>query len=289
MYWQCRNRKLECGVRPAIMGILNVTPDSFSDGGRFTDTAAAVAAARQMVEDGADIIDVGGESTRPGAAAVDTAEELRRVIPVIEAIVTETDALVSVDTMKADVAREGMRHGAHIINDVSALTHDAAMADVAGEFGAGVVLMHMQGSPRTMQSDPQYGDVVSEIRCYLEARVSTVVEAGLARETLAIDPGVGFGKTAEHNVLLVAHLAQFASLGQPVLVGLSRKRFLGMLTGAPVEDRLAGSLAGLACSVLHGAHIMRVHDVKESAQAARIAAAIRGPEYTHTVMESATC
>ena len=271
------------------MGILNVTPDSFSDGGRFADTAAAVAAARQMVAEGADIIDVGGESTRPGAAAVDAGDEQRRVVPVIEALAGETDVVISVDTMKAGVAREAMRRGAHIINDVSALTHDAGMVDVAGEWGAGVVLMHMRGDPRTMQSDPQYDDVVEYIRAYLETRIEAVTAAGLKAETLAVDPGIGFGKTALHNVQLIAHLEQFATLGRPVLVGLSRKRFLGMLTGAPVEARGAASLAGLACSVLNGAHVMRVHDVAEAAQAVRVAAAIRRPEMTDRLVESVTC
>ena len=289
MYWQCRNRKLECGHRPLIMGILNVTPDSFSDGGSFTDSAAAVKAAREMVTNGADIIDVGGESTRPGACGVDEAEELRRVVPIIEALAGETDSVISVDTMKAGVAREAMAHGAHIINDVSALTHDAAMVDVAREFGAGVVLMHMQGSPRTMQREPHYEDVVSDIRSYLEKRIESVTAAGLLRETLAVDPGIGFGKTVEHNVRLIGELEAFAELGQPVLVGLSRKRFLGMLTGAPVEQRIAGSLAGLACAVLHGAHIMRVHDVKASADAVRIAAAIRDPENAGALVEAETC
>ncbi len=289
MYWQCRNRKLECDSQPLIMGILNVTPDSFSDGGRFESTAAAIATARQMVGEGADIIDVGGESTRPGAAAVDAAEELRRVADVIEALAGDTDVVISVDTMKAAVAREAIQRGAHIINDVSAMTHDTEMVDVAGEFGAGVVLMHMQESPRTMQQSPHYGDVVADVREYLAKRIADATRAGLARETLAIDPGIGFGKTAEHNLQLIAQLEQFTALGQPLLVGLSRKRFLGTLTGTPVEERLAGSLAGLAGSVLHGANIMRVHDVKESLQAVRIAAAIRNPNILRARMETTTC
>ncbi len=289
MDWQCRDRRLKCDVRPLVMGILNVTPDSFSDGGRFADTAAAVAAAKQMVAEGADIIDVGGESTRPGAMAVDAGDEQQRVIPVIEALADETAVVISVDTMKADVAREAMRNGAHIINDVSALTHDAAMVDVAGEFGAGVVLMHMRGDPRTMQSNPQYDDVVKHIREYLETRIEAVTTAGLKAETLAVDPGIGFGKTAEHNVRLIANLERFAELDRPVLVGLSRKRFLGMLTGAPVEQRGPASVAGLACSVLNGANIMRVHDVAEAAQAVRVAAAIRHPEVTDMLVELVTC
>jgi dihydropteroate synthase len=270
------------------MGILNVTPDSFSDGGRYPDADAAVAAARQMVADGADIVDVGGESTRPGAEGVNVDEEIRRVVPVIEALAAETDVVISVDTMKAPVADKAIACGAHIINDVTALTHDPAMVDVARDTGAGVVLMHMRGSPRTMQDDPHYDDVTEDIRQYLAARVEDAVDAGLNREALAIDPGIGFGKTAEHNVQLVAHLDRFTSLGRPVMVGLSRKRFVGMLTGAPVEGRLAGSLAGLSCSVLNGANVMRVHDVPESVQAARVAAAVRAPDKTNTLVEDAT-
>jgi dihydropteroate synthase len=289
MHWNCRNRNVACDVRPLIMGILNITPDSFSDGGKFTNIDAAIAEARNMIAAGADIVDVGGESTRPGATAVDADEEFRRVGKVIEILASESDVLISVDTMKAQVAREALKCGAHIINDVSALMQDAEMVDVAGEFGAGVVLMHMQGSPRTMQNNPQYENVVKDIREYLESRIEEAVSAGLNRDTLAIDPGIGFGKTHEHNVRLIAELKQFVTLGQPVLVGLSRKRFLGALTGAPVENREAASLAGLACSVLNGAHIMRVHDVAVSVQAAQIAAAIRCPDSTDALVESIAC
>ncbi len=289
MDWQCRDRKLVCDVRPLVMGILNVTPDSFSDGGRFADVAAAVAAAKRMVAEGADIIDVGGESTRPGAEAVGADEELRRVAPVIEALAGETDVTISIDTMKAQVAREAIRHGAHIINDVSALTHDEAMPDVAGESGAGAVLMHMRGDPRTMQHDPQYEDVVGYIREYLEARIAAAMAAGLTKGTLAVDPGIGFGKTAQHNVLLVAQLERLTSLERPVLVGLSRKRFLGMLTGCDVTDRVTASVAGAVASVLNGAHIVRVHDVAETVQAMRVVAAIRCPEKTDELVESVAC
>jgi len=289
MDWQCRDRKLVCDVRPLVMGILNVTPDSFSDGGRFADVAAAVAAAKRMVAEGADIIDVGGESTRPGAEAVGADEELRRVAPVIEALAGETDVTISIDTMKAQVAREAIRHGAHIINDVSALTHDEAMPDVAGESGAGAVLMHMRGDPRTMQHDPQYEDVVGYIREYLEARIAAAMAAGLTKGTLAVDPGIGFGKTAQHNVLLVAQLERLTSLERPVLAGLSRKRFLGMLTGCDVTDRVTASVAGAVASVLNGAHIVRVHDVAETVQAMRVVAAIRCPEKTDELVESVAC
>ncbi len=289
MDWQCRDRRLVCDVRPLVMGILNVTPDSFSDGGRFADTTEAVAAAKRMVAEGADIIDVGGESTRPGAEPVDASVEIQRVIPVIEALSAETDVVISIDTMKARVAREAAQHGAHIINDVSALTHDAGMPDVAGEFGAGVVLMHMRGDPSTMQNDPQYDDVVGYVREYLEARIAAAMAAGLAEETLAVDPGIGFGKSVLHNVLLVAQLERLVSLQRPVLVGLSRKRFLGMLAGGDVDDRTVSSVAGATGAVLNGAHIVRVHDVAETVQAMRVAAAIRSPERTDELMESTAC
>jgi len=289
MNWQCRNHKLKYDAYPLIMGILNVTPDSFSDGARFTNAEAAVTAAKQMLKEGADIIDIGGESTRPGAAAVDAAEELQRIAPVVEALVAETDAVISIDTTKAAVARKTLRLGAHIINDVTALTGDIAMVETIGEFNAGTVLMHMQGTPRTMQNNPQYNSVTEDVYNYLEQRIEAATAAGLARETIAVDPGIGFGKTTEHNLLLIANLEKFTKLQQPLLVGLSRKRFIGILTGMSVENRLSGSLAGLACSVLNGANIMRVHDVGPARQAARIAAAVRCPEKTGAAVEAAVC
>ncbi len=285
MHWLCRNLTLDCGVRPLIMGILNVTPDSFSDGGKYQNADAAVDAALQMVKDGADIIDVGGESTRPGSEGVDVEEELRRVIPVIKKLSSLTSAAISVDTMKAAVAQEALEAGVHIINDVSALTHDSHMLEVARNSGAGVILMHMLGNPRTMQDNPEYDNVVENIRQMLAARIEDAVDAGLNRDTLAIDPGIGFGKTTEHNVRLITHLDRFSSLGLPVVVGLSRKRFIGALTGMPAGERLAGSLAGLSCAVQKGANVMRVHDVAESAQAARVAAAIHNPRVTEALVE----
>jgi len=260
------------------MGILNVTPDSFSDGGCFTDTTAAISRAKQMLSEGADIIDIGGESTRPGANAVDTREELKRIAPVVKALATETDAVISIDTTKAEVAREAMRLGAHIINDISAATSDNDIINVAGEFNAGLVLMHMHGTPRTMQDAPHYDNVVDDVCNYLEKRISAVTAAGLAPETIAIDPGIGFGKTTKHNLLLLAHLEKLTKFGHPLLVGLSRKRFLGIVMEMSVQDRLNGSLAGLACAVMNGANIMRVHDVEPSLHAAKVAAAIKCPE-----------
>jgi dihydropteroate synthase len=274
-----------CAKMPMIMGILNVTPDSFSDGGRHASFSDAIRAARCMLDAGADIIDIGGESTRPGAEAVDVAEELRRVIPLVDALQAETDAIISVDTSKAAVARRALQSGAHIINDVSAMTADPDMLSTVAEFGAGVVLMHMRGTPRTMQNNPEYGDVVSDITAYLRERIDAAIAAGIPPQNIAIDPGIGFGKTTEHNLQILSGIPKLIKLGHPVLIGLSRKRFLGILTGAAVENRLSGSLAGLACAVLNGAHIMRVHDVTESKQAARIAAAVRCPANEHKLKE----
>ena len=272
--WQCRDRVLTSDGRPLVMGILNVTPDSFSDGGRFCSGNDALEHGLRMQEEGADIIDVGGESTRPNAPAVSAEDEMRRVVPIIERLSSRIDAAISVDTMKASVARAAIDAGAVIVNDVSALTHDPAMTEVALQTGAGVVLMHMQGSPRTMQADPHYDDVVREVCDYLESRVGKLVEAGLNMEALVVDPGVGFGKTLKHNLKLLANLAEIRIIGRPVVVGLSRKSMLGMLTDRPVEERLAGSIAGLVFSVLNGADVVRVHDVKETVDAVRVATAL---------------
>lgn len=274
LLWKCRDRVLEIGNRPLIMGILNVTPDSFSDGGKFLDTTAALERGLQMVAEGADLIDVGGESTRPGAGEVSAADEIARVVPVIEALAARTTVTLSIDTWKAAVARRAVEAGARIINDVSALTHDADMSRVAKDHGTGVILMHMQGTPRTMQKDPQYADVVADVARYLETRLDACVAGGLDRESLAVDPGIGFGKTVEHNVSLLAHLRALRATGRPVVIGLSRKSFLGKLTGCEVGERLAPSLAALVFCVLNGAHIMRVHDVKESRQAMTVAMAL---------------
>jgi dihydropteroate synthase len=257
------------------MGILNVTPDSFSDGGRFTDPDAALAHGLGMVEAGADIIDVGGESTRPGAASVPAAEEARRVLPVIASLAGRSGAVLSVDTTKASVARAALEAGAHIVNDVSALTFDPDMVHVARESNGGVVLMHMRGSPLTMQADPHYADVVAEVAAMLRERVAAAVAAGIDRRRLAVDPGIGFGKTVAHNVRLLRRLDALAGLGLPVLVGLSRKSFLGALTGRDVPGRTAASVAGMLMAVLNGAHIVRVHDVEATVDALRVAEALR--------------
>ena len=252
------------------MGVLNVTPDSFSDGGKFIDLDAAVEQARRMAREGADIIDIGGESSRPGAAAVGVEEELRRVIPVVERVVAECPCLVSIDTTKAEVARRAVEKGAHIVNDISAFTMDPDMARVVAGTGAGAVLMHMQGTPRTMQQEPAYGDVVAEVTAYLKDRVGHAVAAGIAADRIAVDPGIGFGKTVEHNVQLLRGLGALNAIGRPIMVGLSRKSFLGKLTGRDVGDRGAASLGGLAFAILRGAHVVRVHDVIESCDVAKL-------------------
>lgn len=258
------------------MGIVNVTPDSFSDGGLALDPAAAVARAMRMVADGAAIIDIGGESTRPGAEEIPAAEEMRRVLPVIRELSGCSPVTISIDTQKAEVARAALEAGAHIVNDVSACTHDPAMADVVLGHDAGVVLMHMRGSPRTMQADPRYGDVVGEVHDYLAERLSALRDKGIRQDAMAVDPGIGFGKTIEHNLALLAGIPRLVALGVPVVIGLSRKSFLGHLTGRPVDGRLAGSLAGAVVSALRGAQVLRVHDVGETVDALKVAAALAG-------------
>ena len=255
------------------MGILNVTPDSFSDGGMHADADSAVEHGRKMLRDGADIIDVGGESSRPGAEPVSAEEEMRRIIPVIRALAAD-GATISVDTYKSRVAREAIAAGATIINDITAMTGDPQMAEVAAESKAGVVLMHMQGTPRTMQIAPAYTDVVEEVATWLEQRIKYAVERGIRAEAIALDPGIGFGKTVEHNLSLLAGLRRFAAIGRPVVIGVSRKSFLGRLTGQPVERRTAASVAAAVMAIANGADILRVHDVEETRDAVRVATAI---------------
>ena len=242
------------------MGVVNITPDSFSDGGRFLDAAAAVAHARQLAEEGADIVDIGGESTRPGAAAVSEAEELERVIPVLEKI---SDLCVSVDTRRPAVMRAALLAGASMVNDVQALQAPGSI-DAVRESNCAVCLMHMKGEPATMQREPHYDDVVREVRQFLQLRLQACEAAGIERQRLVVDPGFGFGKTVEHNLTLLAHLDELRDLGVPLLAGLSRKSTLGKLTGRPVAERLAGSLTMALLALQGGATILRVHDVKET-------------------------
>jgi dihydropteroate synthase len=258
---------------PAVMGILNVTPDSFSDGGNFAVRDAALRQAESMAAAGAVIIDIGGESTRPGAKDVTEQEELDRVLPVIEAVVESVDVPVSIDTSKPGVMRIAVSSGAAMINDIRSLQEDGALA-AATELQVPVCLMHMQGMPRTMQDSPEYADVVSDVRNYLAERISACREAGLAEELLIVDPGFGFGKTVQHNVELLANLRQLRELGRPVLAGLSRKSTLGALTGREVAERLPASIAAAGLSVVQGADIVRVHDVRETVDALRVVAAM---------------
>ena len=258
---------------PAVMGILNVTPDSFSDGGHFFDPELAVRQAQRMVEDGAAVIDIGGESTRPGAADVSEQDELERVIPIIEAVRASTDVAVSIDTSKPAVMREAVAAGAALINDVRALRTPGAL-EAAAELGVPVCLMHMAGEPRTMQANPHYVDVVAEVAAFLEERVAACVAGGISEDRLILDPGFGFGKRVEHNVALLANLRQLRVLGRPLLVGISRKSTLGTLTGRPVDERMPASIAAAVIAALEGAAILRVHDVRETVDALRIAAAV---------------
>ena len=273
--WKCRDQIIKIGDQPLIMGILNITPDSFSDGGNYIDHNKAIKHAQSMLDGGADIIDIGGESTRPGAAKVSVEDEVKRVVPVINELTHSTNAIISIDTTKAEVAEAALMAGAHIINDISALTHDPNMESVAKEYGVGIVLMHMQGTPQTMQNAPEYKDIVQEVSDYLSQRVESLTDAGIVRESLAIDPGIGFGKTLEHNINLIKHLNKLAKIKVPVIVGLSRKSFLGKLTGKDVSNRLASSLAGLVISVINGASIIRVHDIAESRDAVLTAMALK--------------
>ena len=272
---------LHCGARaldlsqPRVMGILNVTPDSFSDGGRHARLAEALAHARAMVAEGADLIDVGGESTRPGAAAVSVEEEIRRVVPVVEALAAELPVPISVDTSKPEVMRAAVRAGATLVNDVAALRGPGSL-ETAAALGVPVCLMHMQGEPRTMQRDPRYGDVVGEVAAFLAQRIAACEQAGIARGRLLVDPGFGFGKTLAHNLALLRGLPALGALGVPVLAGLSRKSMIGALLGdAPVGERLHGSVAAALLAVERGAAIVRVHDVAPTVQALRIWAGVR--------------
>lgn len=269
-------RKYDLSSRTHIMGVLNVTPDSFSDGGRYSNLEGAVNHGLKMVEEGADIIDVGGESTRPkshaygaGSEPVPMVEELRRVLPVIKSLVRQTDVPISVDTYKAEVARAALDAGAVIVNDISGFHFDEGMPEAAAQAGASVVLMHIKGTPKTMQQNPTYGNLFGEIMEYLAVGLNHARRLGI--EQVIIDPGIGFGKTQEHNLSIIRRLQVFKTLGCPILIGPSRKTFLGNILNLPVEDRLEGSLAAVVACILNGANIVRVHDVKEAKRAAMVA------------------
>jgi dihydropteroate synthase len=269
--WHLRDRVLSIGSRPLVMGIVNVTPDSFSDGGKYATVEAGVRHGLELIEQGADLLDIGGESTRPGAVPVILEEELARVVPVVRALATQTQLPLSVDTSKAEVARQCLEAGAHIVNDVTALTGDPAMAEVVRSNGAGVVLMHMQGTPATMQVNPRYEEVVADVRRFLANRVEAVHSQGIPHEKIVVDPGIGFGKAREHNLSLLARLEEFQVLGRPVCLGVSRKGFLGKVLDRPVEDRLAGALAAVCFAMSRKAvQVVRVHDVRETKDAVTV-------------------
>ncbi|HEY3317895.1 MAG TPA: dihydropteroate synthase [Coriobacteriia bacterium] len=273
--WQCGRFELALD-RPLVMGILNVTPDSFSDGGRFVTYADAIAEGLAVIPAGADILDVGGESTRPGSAEVPPAEEVGRVLPVVEALVADARVPVSVDTRHADVAQRCVEAGVDVLNDVGGF-RDPWMREVAAGSNAGCVVMHMRGDPGTMQRSPRYGDVFAEVREWLVGQARALEDAGVGRERICLDPGIGFGKALEHNLTLLRRLPELAALGYPLLLGVSRKRFIGEVTEVPEPaERLAGSLAAAVWCAEHGADVVRVHDVGQTAQALRVLRAIEG-------------
>jgi dihydropteroate synthase len=277
MLWRCRNRTIDVS-RPVVMGILNVTPDSFSDGNRYAEVDAALARAAQIAREGAVIIDVGGESTRPGALGVDAAVETARVVPVIEGIAAASSIAISIDSSKPAVMAAAIRAGASIVNDVNALRAPGARAVVA-QTGAGACLMHMQGEPRTMQNEPHYDDVVAEVCAFLDAQRRACIEAGIAPEAIALDPGIGFGKGLGHNLTLLRELGHIAALGGPLVVGVSRKSFIGRILGKQVGDRLHGGLGLAALAVVSGARVIRTHDVAATREAiGMVSAVLHGSE-----------
>ena len=275
MFWRVRGRVLD-GARPLIVGILNVTPDSFSDRGAFAEPLAALRHAETLVREGADVLDIGGESTRPGAEPVSADEEFRRVLPVLREAVS-LGVPISIDTYKASVARAALDAGAAIVNDITALG-DPEMAEVVATFGAGLILMHMQGTPQTMQKDPRYADVVDEVRAFLAGRRGVAERAGVPVENIVLDPGVGFGKALEHNLELLARMDELVAMGSPILVGVSRKRFIGTLAGVDEpRDRGPGSLAAMLAARARGVSMFRVHDAGAARQALTVFDAIRSP------------
>jgi dihydropteroate synthase len=272
---RCRKRTLTLGKRTLLMGVLNVTPDSFSDGGLFFDKDKAISHGLRMVEEGADIIDIGGESTRPGSKPIELEEELHRVMPVIESIAKEVDVPISIDTYKSTVAQRATEAGAEIVNDISGLHFDPDLAKVAAKGNIPLILMHIRGTPETMQKNVHYDSIFSEILQYLKDSIQRAESAGLDPRQIIIDPGIGFGKTVEDNLLIIKNLHEFRILGKPILLGTSRKSFIGKILNTEVEDRLEGTLSSIAIGVLNGAHIIRTHDVHQAKKAITVADAIR--------------
>lgn len=274
LIWKCARQSFDLSHRVLVMGIVNVTPDSFSDGGRFCSVHEAVSQGVRLVEEGADILDIGGESTRPGAEPVPLNTELARVIPVVERLAALTQVPISIDTTKAKVAQQALAAGATIINDISALSQDPAMLETAAHCDAGLVLMHMKGEPRSMQQDPHYDDVVAEVRDYLSDRLEAVKAAGIDLQRVVLDPGIGFGKTFDHNLELFRRMGELAMLPRPLLVGPSRKAFLGRILDLPPALRVEGTAAAVTASIMAGARIVRVHDVRSIARVTRVAEAL---------------
>ncbi|RKY31815.1 MAG: dihydropteroate synthase [Candidatus Omnitrophota bacterium] len=275
--WKIKGMELKI-EKPVIMGILNVTPDSFYDGGRYFEVEEAVKRGKEMEKEGADIIDVGGESSRPGSHPVSEKEEMERVLPVIKELSKEVKIPISIDTYKSKVAEEALKEGARIVNDISALRFDRKMVDVIRDYKAGVVLMHMKGRPSDMQKNPYYEDTVGEIYSFLEERIKFCEENGIEKEQIVIDPGIGFGKRLIDNLLILKNIHHFLSLGRPILIGTSRKSFIGFLLNLPVEERLEGTISSVIISYLKGVSLFRVHDVKEIKRALSVAFAIENPE-----------
>lgn len=275
--WSVPGRDFRAGAMPFLMGILNVTPDSFSDGGRYAQVETAVAQGLKLIEEGADILDVGGESTRPQSTPVPEDEELRRVVPVIRRLAAETSTPISIDTTKSAVAKAALDAGAVIVNDISGLTFDPLMIDVCRSSGAAVVCMHIQGTPQTMQDDPHYEDVVTEVTAWLERRLEALESQGIARERICLDPGIGFGKTARHNLELLSHVGRFHEMKRPVLIGHSRKRFVGKILGRPVDERSLGTVGISLALACQGADILRLHDVRATRDALLAFRAVVGP------------
>ncbi len=271
---QVNGKEFTLGPKTWIMGVLNITPDSFSDGGQYLDKDKAIEQGLRLIEEGSDIIDIGGESTRPGSDPIPAEEEIRRVIPVIQTLREKTKALISVDTTKSEVARAALDAGADIINDISSLRFDSGMAPLAAERDVPVILMHMKGMPKTMQVDPYYEDVLLEVKSFLEKRIHEAQAAGIRRERIIIDPGIGFGKRLEDNLALINKLHVLGELDRPILIGTSRKSFIGNILDLPPQERLEGSIASSILSMAHGAHILRVHDVAAIKRAVLVAEAI---------------
>lgn len=269
-----RGGVLSLAERVHVMGILNVTPDSFSDGGRYVDADAACAHAMAMIEQGADLLDIGAESSKPGAVAIDEEEERRRLLPIVRELCRRTTIPLSIDTTKAAIAEEALDAGAALINDISALRFDPRMASVVARSGAGVILMHMQGTPATMQRTASYTYVVEDVRAFLAARLEVAQQAGIPRDRILLDPGIGFGKNCEHNVTLLNHLGAFQTLGRPIVVGVSRKAFLGKILGRTIDERLMGTAGAVAVAIMKGARVVRVHDVAPIRDVVKIVEAI---------------